>query len=353
MQIVLVLTVCVLSGLYATGILGALGAVLMLVAVAMNVLLLLEFDNFKVKIFILLFVNIIPFSAAAVFLQSVVMALGALYPLVMAMPIWLTVKKGYGRSASIALAAIGAMLVWCISFVLSIISELGAFNSETLGTLLDSIFDPYVEYFLSAAGSEDGGILSQITSADIDMMRYYFKTMFFGSIGMTMIVWAYFATLATRLVAKIFGASWRLPVSYRVGFRAKLTNDGPQVEVMHERVPWRIQLDVISVGVYVAAYIIAVLFAPSDGVLLTLYTVAINLILILSPGFLYCGLRDIVLGFRRKSTTGALGYITFAVGLVMMFISPISIVIMLCALGVIVTVRENRVRRNSEKIGKE
>ncbi len=347
------ITVCALTLLCASGFLGIIGFALVPVAAAMNVLLAFEYENLNAKLFLLLVLNLIPFVAAGVYFQSLIAALGALYPLMMALPIWLTVRMGYGRAASIASSAICAMLVWCASFVLALVSEYGAFNAETLGTLLDSAINPYIEYITNLLESEDIGAALELTSSDFDMLRYYFKTMLLGSVGVLMIIWSYFATLAVRLIAKIFDVSHRIPRGYRVGVRAMITKDGPRVEVVREDVVWRIQLDNITVAVYVAAYIVSVLFAPTGGVALTAYSVAVNLILILTPGFFYSGVRDIILSFRGRSVTGRFGRIAAIISLVLVFISPASLVLIFSALGVGVTLRENRAQKNIQKTGKE
>ncbi len=352
-QVVFLVTVLVLTLLYASGLTGIIGYALVLVAVAMNVLLAFEFEKSKAKLFVLLFVNLIPFVAAGVYFQSLPLSLGALYPLMMALPIWLTVRMGYGRAASIAFTAICAMLVWCASFAGVLIAELGSFNAQTLGALLDATLDPYIEYIKSLFESEDVAQVIKLTAADLDMIRYYFKTMFFGSVAVVMIIWSYLATLAVRLIAAVFGVSHRIPRGYRVGVRAMITGDGPKVEIFREEVVWRVQLDNITVAVYVISYIISVLSAPKGGVALTAYSVAVNLILILSPGFFYCGARDIILSFRGKSVSGKFGRIAAIIAVVLAIISPASVVLIFSALGVAVTVRENRAQRSIQKSGKE
>ncbi len=352
-QVAFFITVCALTLLCASGILGIIGFVLVPVAVAMNVLLAFEYEKSKAKLSLLLALNLIPFVAAGICFQSIIAALGALYPLMMALPIWLTVRMGYGRSASIAASAVCAMLVWCASFVLALTSEYGAFNAETLGALLDSAIDPYIEYVINLLETEDFGVALELTSSDFDMFRYYFKTMFLGSVGVLMIIWSYFATLAVRLIAKIFDVSHRIPRGYRARVRAMITEDGPKVEVLREDVIWRIQLDNITVAVYIAAYIVSVLFSPKGGFALTAYSVAVNLILILTPGFFYCGVRDIILSFRGRSATGRFGRIAAIISLVLVFISPASLVLIFSALGVGVTLRENRAQKNIQKTGKE
>lgn len=352
-QVILTIAVGILTFLYASGLFGVIGALLVILCAAMETLLLFEFGGSKVKLSVLFIVNLASFAAASVYLGSALMALGALYVPFMALPIWLTVRAGYGRVVSIAFAAVGAMFVWCISFAISVIAELGAFNAETLGALLDSLFNPYAEYILELAQGENALAELELTSADIDMLRYYFKTLFFGSVGVAMTVWAYFSTLAIRLIASVFGVAHRIPRGYRVGVRALMTQKGPTFEISREEVVWRLELDNVTAVIYVAAYILSVILTPINGSVSTVYIVASNLILLLTPAFFYCGARDVILSFRGKSALGGITRIGAVFALVLVIISPASVLLVLSALGVAVTLRENRARKTIQKTGKE
>ena len=321
----------------------------MVTAAAMNILAALEFGDSKPALSVLLAANIIPFAASVFVTESIVQSFGALYPIAIALPVWLTLRLRHGRASSIALAAMCSMALWFAGFVIAVTGELGAFNAETVGAVLDALFKPYGD-FLSGMMYERGGEkIAYFKAADIEIMLYYFKAMYFGTVAVAMLVLAYFATLAVRIIADIFGVGHMLPAGYRISMRAKLTEKGPQVEIAQERVPWRIELDSVTVGVYIFAYAMTVLFSFSEnGAVPTLYTVMMNLVIILSPGFFYCGARDIVLGFRGKSSSGRLGKIIPILVIIMTFINPMSMVFILCTLGVIVTLRENRVRRDAQ-----
>ena len=168
-----------------------------------------------------------------------------------------------------------------------------------------------------------------------------------------MTVSAYFSTLAIRLICSIFGVAHRIPHGYRVGVRASFTPNGPKFEISREEVVWRLELDNVTAAIYVAAYILSVLLAPANGAVSTVYIVASNLILLLTPAFFYCGARDIILSFRGKSALGGITRIGAVLALVLAVISPASVLLVLSALGVAVTLRENRARKSIQKTGKE
>jgi hypothetical protein len=81
---------------------------------------------------------------------------------------------------------------------------------------------------------------------------------------------------------------------------------------------------------------------------LTVYSALQNLVLLLTPGFLYCGIRDVVLGIRGKGSFGGISMFTLIFGAILFFVNPTSVITLLAALGVAVTLRENRMKRGRE-----
>ncbi|MBQ2765928.1 MAG: hypothetical protein IJF48_02960 [Clostridia bacterium] len=352
-QAIFLVTVCILSFVGAVGVLGVLGTLIILVTAAMNVLLLLEFGSSKPKLLLLLFINILPFAAAYLYTSSLTVSLVALYGFVIALPIALTVRMGLGRSASIALAATLAFVLVGASFAITVANEYGALNAETIGDYLDGLFEPAAQSLAELTYEKNGEDVPYFAPNMIEDLLYYTKTLLIGTIASMLIVLAYFATLATRLLAGVFGVQSMLPMGLRVSVKAIMGKDGPTVDISQETVQWRIEIDGVTVGVYIAAYIATVLLAPMDGRVTTAYIALQNLVLILSPGFLYCGLRDIVLGMRGKARVGAFSRALPILGIIMIFINPQVVMILLCMLGVIVTIRENRARRHITKNRKE
>ncbi len=352
-RIVFLLVICAFTLLWAVGALGIFGFVLAVLASALNILCALDARDSKVGLLILLAVNLVPFAAVLLYLQSVTSALNALYPLIMAMAVYLTLRKHIGRAASVLAAALPAAVLWFCTFAAAVYLQFGAVSADSINSMLDLILvEPMTSYIevLEEQLGEDGAVL--LNAVNIDELVYYCKSLLIGSITAVMVVWAYLVTLATRIIAGVFGLDVLLPTGLRIGMLVQRTANGPTVEIFRETVKWRIELDSVSAGVYVAAYLISMLFATDGGTLMPAI-VAENLILILSPGFLYCGARDVVLGFRGKASMGKISAFILAPALLLIFINPTAIVILLCALGVIVTFRENGARRRMENNGKE
>ena len=332
---------------------GFLGAFISIIASAMNILLALEFSASKPKLTLVLLLNIVPFVGAYIYFENLAAALITLYPLALALPIFITVRIGLGRTASIACAAICCFALFLSSFVIVIAEQYGAVNIETASSFIDSVFSPMAEQFKNLLKEQGGEELQSITPQMIDMLIYYTKTVLIGTIAAAMIVFAYLATLATRLLANAFGVLDRLPLGLRVRVRAVMGADGPNVEVSQETVAWRIEIDSVTVGVYIAAYIASVLLA-SDGTKMSILYIALqNLVMILSPGFFYCGVRDIALGFKLKTHKSTFRTILLIFGIVFLFIMPNVPIMIMCALGVIVVIRENRARKHLIKNRKE
>jgi len=276
----------------------------------------------------------------------------ALYPLIMAAAVYFTLRMKMGRSASIAAAAFCGTILLLSALAAAVYSQFGVFNAENINAALDSIYEPIIDYYNNLLKELADEANITLAAVDAGKLLYYAKSMLIGSVGTVMIVFAYFITLAVRITASVFGVESLLPAGLRVGISAKLTKDGSTVEIFREPVKWRIELDSVSAAVYLTAYVVSALTASSDNVSLPLMA-AENLILILSPGFLYCGARDVVLGLRGKASMGPMSRLILIPAVILSIINPSSIIILLCALGAIVTFRENGARRKMQDNGKE
>ncbi len=352
-QIAFLIAICFLSFFSVMETVGILGTVFVLISAAMNILLAIEFGKSTPKLLLLLSVNIIPFAAMLLYSTYLPAALLTLCPLALALPIYLTMRMGLGRTASIASAAIACFLLFASQFALIIYDMYGALNIETVGAYIDEVFAPIADEFSKLTAEIDGKTQALFTEQTLDQLFYYTKTMLIGSSAMMMLVFAYFATLATRLLAGIFGVAHYLPTGLRVHVRAVMTAEGPKVEISQESVQWRIEIDSVTAWVYIAAYVASLFFAPVDGNVGIVYLALQNLVIILSPGFIYCGIRDAVLMVRGKAPRGMLGRIMPILLLVLLFVDPSLVIMLLSIFGVIVTMRENSAKKQAEKSRKE
>ncbi len=348
-KIIFFFAIPILTFIYSIGVLGALGLPVMLIAAAMNVLLAFELEKSAPGLILLLLVNLIPFAAIYVYTLSFAAALNALFVLAFSLPIWLTVYMGRRRSVSIVAAAVPAILLFCAIFAVAVISEKGALNATTVTEVIDTALAPTKDALSEITYEENGAEKHLYTSSDINAMMYTVKSALIGSVASAMIVWAYLVTVAVRILASAFGTAWRLPLGIRVTIRGTMTKDGPKVNITHEPVLWRIDIDSVSVGVYILTYL-AVLFGGVNGGMF--YTVVMNIFIILSPGFIYCALRNIVLGIRGKSS-GKLSLLPLIIGAVLFFMNPSFIVFILCAIGISAAIRDNMARREGMKNRKE
>ena len=351
-RIIFLAAVWFFSFVWSTGTAGSVGLVCGILAAALNIVVLLDVESSKPWLVCIAAVNLAAFVSSAIYAYSFPVMLTALYPIIMAAAVYLTLRMKMGRCVSIASAAFCGTVLLLSAFAASVYSEFGALNAETVNLKLDSIYEPIIEYYNSLLTEISNEANITLAAVDTKKLLYYAKSMLLGSIGAVMIVLSYFITLAARIIASVFGADNIFPSGVRVGISAKITKDGPAVEIFREPVRWRIELDSVSAAVYLAAYAVSVLFASSENMSLPLMA-AENLILILSPGFFYCGARDVVLGLRGKASMGRISRFILIPVLILSMINPASIVILLCALGVIVTFRENRARRKMQDNGKE
>ena len=347
-QILFCVSICLFGFASAVNPLGIAGLPLAILSAAMSVLLALAYRDDAGRLGVLLAVNLIPFITAALVLRSVSHALAALFPLMMALPIWLTVRMHHGRSASIAASAVTAALLWILYLGLAIAAEYGACNRETIAEMLDTALTPVADALRKMTFEHEGETLPYYTENDIELLLYYTKTMLFGAIGAMMIVCSYLVTLAARLLAGVFHVTPLLPMGLRVMVRAQMTEDGPRVEVKQEPVVWRIEIDSVTASVFLIAYIISMILSIAGNGSLTLYSALQNLVLLLAPGFLYCGARDVVLGIRGKGSFGGISVFTLICGAILFFVNPTSMITLRSALGVAVTLRENKMKRGRD-----
>jgi hypothetical protein len=347
-QILFCVFICLFGFASAINPLGPAGLPLAVLSAAISVLLALSFRDDAGRLGILLAVNLIPFITAALVLHSVSHALAALFPLMMALPIWLTVRMHQGRSASIAASAVMSALLWILYLALAIAAEYGACNRETITEMLDTALAPVADALRKMTVEYEGETVPYYTENNIELLIYYTKTMLFGAIGAMMIVCSYLVTLTARLIAGVFHVTPLLPLGLRVMVRAKMTEDGPRVEVKQEPVVWRIEIDSVTTAVFLIAYIVSMIVSFAGNGALTVYSALQNLVLLLTPGFLYCGIRDVVLGIRGKGSFGGISMFTLIFGAILFFVNPTSVITLLAALGVAVTLRENRMKRGRE-----
>lgn len=350
-KVIFFLAVPLLTFADASGALGAFGFPVMLIAAALNVILALEFSDSAPMLLALLFVNLVPFATLTVMSLSFLASVNALFVLALSFPVFIGVRMGLGRSTSIAMAAIAATLVWCVSFAFAVLSFKGSLGIAEITAYLDELVAPIGQELSQIGFEENGQTVPFFTSADIENLLYYFKSMLLGTAAALMIVWAYLTTLAVRIISTLLGTAWRLPGSMRVNVKALMTENGPKLEISHEPVIWRIDIDSVSVWVYIAVYIAMLIFGTAEGGMRLFHTAVTNMFIILSPGFIYCALREIFLGARGK-TSGKPRFLPFIIGAVLLFLNPSTIIYLLCAFGAVTVLRDNRLRRNSEKIRK-
>ena len=348
-KVIFFFAIPVLTFIYSLGVLKSFGFPVMLIAAAMNVLLALELEKSAPKLLLLLFVNLIPFAAMYVYTMSFAVALNTLFVLAFSLPTWLTLQMGCGRSVSIAASAALASLLFCATFALAVFLEKGALNITTVTEVIDAVLAPLKEAFSDIKYLENGVEKPLFASSDVSLMMYTVKSVTIGSVAFAMIVWAYLVTVAVRMLASAFGTAWRLPLGIRVTISGKMTEDGSKVNVTHEPVLWRIDIDSVSVGIYILTYLV-VLFGGANVSMF--YTVVMNIFIILSPGFIYCALRNIILGIRGKASR-KITLLPIVIGAVLFFMNPSFIVFLLGAVGIAAVIRDNMARREGLKKRKE
>lgn len=336
---------------------GAVGLPLAILAAAMQTVLALSPRSRLKMTLTSLLAGVAAYAASAVIFTSIAgfelttalaYSLAALYPTVMALPMILTVHRRSGRSLSIAASALLSFILWAGYVALSVTIEFGGLTVEHLRELIDRSFIPVKEAISSLTLDRGDTSVQLYSSVDIDAMLYSAKTLLIGFAAAALIVISYLATLAARLIAGCFDLLEYLPSSLRIRMRAIRGDDGPVIEMSRETVPWRIELDSVSAVLMLAAYAVSLL--PVSGKALPAALTAQNLLLILSPGFIYAGVRDIFEGFGGGSGAPGRGCLVFIIGAALIYVNPMTLSVLLTVLGVISVLRENHRRDRAAKL---
>ena len=299
-------------------------------------------------------------------LEALRRALGALYPTAFAFPVWITLRRGYGRAVSIASSAALGTILWLVLAALDVYALTGALDAESIRMFIDACFEPLRNTLSGLKFQTFAGGQALLSESDIENLVENVKMLLPGAIISVMIVWSYVVTVGVRIVANTFDLSGMLPVTRCLIIRRRPIQPGENAETddapdasPRERIPfgtevsfrdicWRIELDAVSAVVFIAAYLFSVLFSSSGGRNLPLATAAQNLIAILSPGFIYCGLREIF-----HPSGGGKGCFLIALAVVLAVLNPLTLVLLLSVVGVTAVLRESRARKQMTKDRKE
>jgi hypothetical protein len=361
-QIVFGLSIFAFGIISAFNPLGAAGLPLSIIAAAMLVTIALSFKSNYMKVSAFFSLELLSFIVSAAIYVSygkagidiaLINSLAALYPVFLAFPIYIGVRLKKGRSFSIAAAGLATTLFWILYTALSIYFEYGTINLAVINTVFDESFSQIKNSLEAITYEKNGEILKFYNSSDIELLIYNIKTLLIGSLAAIMMTVAYFVTLVSRFIAISFDQKDLFPVGYRYRFRRVIGENGPLVEMIRETVQWRIELDSITAIIFIASYLVTVLFDTSGGKVLPLAITAKNLIIILLPGFLYAGGRDLLTGITGKNPAGGRGCLLFVLAGFLMIISPMMLFMLLSVIGVISTLRENKRRSDANKNRKE
>lgn len=338
---------------------GAAGLPLSIIAAAMLTALALSYGPDNTKVTMLFSLGLVSY-AISVFIfallgqyptnLSLILSAAALFPSILALPVYLTLRMKKGRAVSIAAAALSSMCLWLIYTALSIYAEYGACTIENIRLMLDQAFEPVRQMLESLTYDKNGETTALYNITDIEQIIYNIEIILLGTTAAVMTIVAYFTTLAVRLIVNCFDQQRLLPVGYRIRMRRVDGEDGPTVELSRETVQWRIELDSVTAVIFIVAYIVSVLFSSADKLLLPAVA-AQNLIIMLTPAFIYAGGRDILLGFGSNSAGRGCALPVFA--LILIFLNPMTLFMLLSVIGVAATLKENHRRSSINKSGKE
>ncbi len=348
-----VLCICTAAMLFLSAFINSplLGFGLLIFAAAADSVMLICADRSPVFTGAVIAVNAIPIIVSAVMLQSAASVITLLYPVMAAAAIGITVKRGMGRTVSVAAAAAVMLLLMIALISADIYMQYGQISQNSVRQYANSIFDPITtlleEYTLTA---EDGAVMYLLPENRIGEVVYLYKLMFIGILCAFSITVSYTVTLVTRLIMKATSTDGRLPVSYLIGIRAHFESDSPRLEVVREKSVWRIAPNPVSAWVFIISYILTFLMTSvTDSYTLT--AAVYNMQLILSPLFIYCGAREMILKIRRKKSSAVKIFNFLPIFcIILLFIAPSVLTVFLSFIGAGNTLRESRAAKLQKQI---
>ncbi len=280
---------------------------------------------------------LLPYFAFLLITHSPTAALMTILPLALAAPIFLTLRMNAGRSVSIAAAALAAAVLWVLSFAL-ILFEGGELSGETVRAVLDEMFVPVEKMLASVTYEKDGQTVSYYSEEDIALLIYRFQTLMIGALGTVMIALAYLCTVFCCVIARCFGVEALLPQSLYIRLRRKKDGDGIE-EDSREALLWQIRISNLTAGIFTVLYLLSVFIGAVQSPL----AIALqNLMLLLTPAFLYTGARRIGRNLRGRSDAGPrLGCFPIGLGALLLIVNPPAAMMLLLVVGVTSVFREN------------
>lgn len=221
-------------------------------------------------------------------------------------------KRGTGRSSAVMAAAVAFGLSAAIYLVVSVYIQYGALNSDVVQQIYDGYRADIVETVVDAYSNPDLG--DQAINADtateaIDYLLDYFTKLIPAIILCMILLTAYITTALYGIEARIFSIEGKyLPES-----------------------GWALTLSVVSCYIFIAAYFFTIVFsASSQG---ALYMTALNLAVILTPGFVIIGIRAAKKFVRDRGMTKTT-LILLVVSLLMILLNFAAFICSLSFIGV-------------------
>ncbi len=307
------------------------------------------------NIFIAILFSLLPVAGAAIslaYVASPVYALAALIPLTLAAPVCVSLNADSNRSAGIAGGATLTAILLFVMFGLFVYEKRGVLSIEALDETVNVILQPLTDAMKQTVTQISEQYEYAEAVLDPEQLIGYIKYILAGAVGAGAVVMSYFGTLAARLIYNTLGLRDALPISLRITVRRKISPEGVSTDVTKQQIQWRIGISNITAILFCISVFLPLAGGMFAELPLPLEITALNLMLILSPVFLYCGIRDIAISFspktRGSSPTGCLSPVLLMITL---FIMPAYMPVLLELFGVTSVFRENKMNRIAAEDG--
>lgn len=255
-------------------------------------------------------IPVIPYFTALAVTQNPIMAIEAVTFLPAGLALIFAVKKKFTLTATVITISASTAVYYLLYIIISIFVSYGAVNGEILESFRDEAITPFRELYRQMTTIKNGTEIRLYTDNQIEeiitaTLRYIPAVV----ICVTNII-SYISAVLYKGLAKLFG-------------KAKSRHIIPDKN-------WNLTMSVVSAYIYSAAYLIVIFGGSMNG---TIISVPANILIILTPGFSYIGLKDLI---RRFKTDKGRKFAFAVIVLIAIFLvlSPSMIFYVMSLLGV-------------------
>jgi|GEM_PF-2065431 len=269
----------------------------------------------------LFFLPVVPYLVALIVTRNPLMSAEALafYPVSAAFIIAL--KKKFTYTTTVITASAALIVLYAVYMLISIVTAYGALNSAVLELLWDDLTTPMRDAYLQMTVMSEGREIKLYSPEQVNTLINTIILYIPATVICVTNVIAYLSVTLYGWITRLFRIQ-RFLTPYPA---------------------WTLELSVVSAYIYCAAYLIITF---SGNPMAIIPVVAANILVILTPGFTFIGLRNLIRKFKSgKARKSAI--ILAVLSVIFLVISPSMIFYIMSLMGVIDTLIDHHTTKRT------